>query len=73
MSVTHARQAIAGYQDALTELVRAEEPFGEIADAIDEIADLTRDEKAALRRFAFSLHVGASQQRQTRPHLVALH
>jgi hypothetical protein len=72
MSATHARPAVATYRDAVTELVRAEEPFGDIAEAIDEIADLTRDEKAALRRYAFSLHVGASQQRQARPHLVVL-
>jgi hypothetical protein len=72
MSVTHARPAVVSYQDAITELVRAEEPFGGIADAIDELADLTSDERAALRRFAFSLHVGASQQRHVRPHLVVL-
>jgi hypothetical protein len=72
MSATHARPAVASHRDAVTALVKAEEPFGEIADAIDEIADLTRDEKAALRRFAFSLHAGASQQRHARPHLVAL-
>jgi hypothetical protein len=72
MSATQARPAVASYRDAVTELVRAEEPFGDIAVAIDEVADLTRDEKAALRRFAFSLHVASSQQRHQRPHLVAL-
>jgi hypothetical protein len=72
MSATHARPAVATYRDAVTELVRAEQPFGDIAEAIDEIVDLTRDEKATLRRYAFSLHVGARQARQARPHLVVL-
>ena len=72
MSATHARPATASYRDAVTELVKAGEPFGDVADAIDEIADLTKDEKAALRRYAFSLHVGDSGQRPVRPHLVAL-
>lgn len=72
MSATHARPAMASYRDAVTGLVRAEEPFGVIAEAIDEIVDLTREEKAELRRYAFSLHVGANTERHARPHLVAL-
>jgi hypothetical protein len=63
MSATDARPAIASYRDAVTELVQADKPFGDVVDAIDALADLTRTQKAALRRFAFSLHVRAISTR----------
>jgi hypothetical protein len=73
MSATQARPAMASYRDALTELIQAGEPFGDVVEAVDAIADLTRTEKATLRRYAFSLHAGAGKRRAQRPHLVALH
>jgi hypothetical protein len=72
MSATQAGRPFAGYEGAVVALVRAGAPFGEIADGIDEIADLTRDAKAVLRRFAFSLQIGAIQARHTHPHLVVV-
>jgi hypothetical protein len=63
---------LASYRDAVTELVAAGEPFGDIEDAIDEVADLTTDEKAALWLLAFSLRDQAQQQRDARDHLASL-
>ena len=54
MSETYARPAFVSYRDAVTELVEAGEPFGEVEEAIDGVADLDEDEKAALWLLAFS-------------------
>jgi hypothetical protein len=54
LSETYARPAMASYRDAVTELLEAGEPFGEVEEAIDEVADLSEDEKAALWLLAFS-------------------
>jgi hypothetical protein len=63
---------MASYRDAVTELFKAGEPFGDIEVAIDEVADLSKDEKAALWLFAFSLRDQSDQQRVPRGHLVGL-
>ena len=55
MSGTQHRPPLASYRDAVTELIGAGEPFGDVEDAIDEVAELTQDQKAALWLFAFSL------------------
>jgi hypothetical protein len=55
MSGTHASPPLAGYRDTVRELMQAGQSFGEIEDIIDELADLTTDQKAALWLFAFSL------------------
>ena len=52
--------------------MRGGERFGAVEDAIDDVADLTQDEKAALWLYAFSLRAGAEQQRDARAHLAAL-
>jgi hypothetical protein len=70
---THSAPALVSYRDAVTELVKAGESFGDIEDAIDEVADLTMEEKAALWLFAFSLRDREEQQRKARAHLAALH
>ena len=44
-------------------------PFGAVEDAIDDVADLTTDQKAALWLFAFSLRAPSEQQRDARAHL----
>ena len=72
MGGTQQRPALASYRDAVTELFKAGEPFGDIEVAIDEVADLSMDEKAALWLFAFSLRDQAEQQRDARAHLAAL-
>jgi hypothetical protein len=64
--------ALMSYRDAVTELVRAGEPFGDIEEAIDEVDDLSRDQKASLWLFAFSLRERAEEQFAPRPHLVAV-
>jgi hypothetical protein len=72
MGGAHAKPALASYRDAVTELFKAGEPFGEIEIAIDEVADLSMDEKAALWLFAFSLRDQSEQRRESRAHLAAL-
>ena len=69
---THSSSGLAGYRDAIIELVRAGETFGDVEEAIDGADDLTTDEKAALWLFAFSLRDQAEQQRDARAHLAML-
>ena len=63
------QQSLAGYRDAVTERITAGEPFGDVEDTIDEAANLTIDQKAALWLFAFSLRAPSEQQRDARAHL----
>ena len=70
MSGTHPR--LASCRDAVTQLIKAGEPFGEVEDAIDQVADLTQDQKAALWLVAFSLRDPAEQQSDARAHLAAV-
>jgi hypothetical protein len=72
MSGTHRERALATYRDAVAERMRGGEPFGALEDAIDEVADLTLDEKAALWLYAFSLRTPGEQQRDARAHLASL-
>jgi hypothetical protein len=73
MRGTHASRApLTSYRDAVTELLGSGETFGDVEDAIDEVAELTPDEKAALWLFAFSLRDPADQQLEARAHIAAL-
>ena len=63
MSATHQGPAFASHRGSVTELIEAGEPFGQIEEAIDEAADLTIDEKAALWLLAFSRCDRADQYR----------
>jgi len=73
MSGTRAgRTPLSNYRDAVTELFDAGEQFGDVEDAIDEVAELTQDEKAALWLFAFSLRDPAEQQLDARAYITAL-
>ena len=63
---------MASYRDPVAELFKAGEPFGDIEVAIDEVAELSMDEKAALWLFAFSLRDQPDQKRGARAHLVGL-
>lgn len=67
MRGTQQARDLDDYRDEVTELVGGGEAFGEIEDAIDDLAGLSLDEKAALWLFAFSL----DQQREARA--AALH
>jgi hypothetical protein len=69
MRGTQQRQGVAGYRDAVADLITTGEPFGDVENAIDEVADLTSDQKAALWLFAFSLRAPSEQQRDARAHL----
>jgi hypothetical protein len=71
MSAAQQGPPLASYRDAVTELMDTGESFGDIEDAIDEIVDLTLDQKAALWLFAFSLRDQEVQQLEARAHLAA--
>ena len=73
MRGTHRVRALATFRDAVAERLRGGEPFGAVEDAIDEIADLTQEEKAALWLYAFSLRSPLEQQLDARAHLAALY
>ena len=67
-----SRAPLSRYRDAVTKLIDAGEQFGDVENAIDEVAELTQDEKAALWLFAFSLRDPAEQQLDARAHIAAL-
>ena len=72
MRGTQRARALATYRDAFADRVTGGEPFGRVEDDIDEAADLTLDEKAALWLYAFSLRPPFEQQLDARTHLAAL-
>ena len=72
MSGTRARPVLASYRDRVAELIRGGEPFGDVEHAIDEVADLSIDQKAALWLFAFSLRDPDEQQLDARAHLASV-
>ena len=72
MRGTYRVRALATFRDAVAERVRGGEPFGAVEDAIDEIVDLTQDQKAALWLYAFSLRSPLEQQLDARAHLASL-
>jgi hypothetical protein len=72
MGGTRVRPTLASYRDTVAELIRGGEPFGDVEDAIDEVADLTTDQKAALWLFAFSLRDPLEQQLDARAHLASV-
>ncbi len=72
MSGTYPLRPLASYRDAVGELMRGGEPFGDVEDAIDDVVGLTQDQKAALWLFAFSLRDPTEQQLDARAHLSAV-
>ncbi len=64
--MSESRQALASYREAVSELINAGEPFGDVEDAIDEVPELTIDQKAALWLFAFSLRDPAGKELDAR-------
>jgi hypothetical protein len=72
MRASQQESILASYRDAVEELMEAGEHFGDVEDAIDEVAWLTLDQKAALWLFAFSLRDPSEQQREARAHLAAV-
>jgi hypothetical protein len=72
MRGTHLKSALTSYRDAVAERIKRGAPFGDVEDAIDDAADLTMEEKAALWLFAFSLRDPAEQRLDARAHLASL-
>jgi hypothetical protein len=63
---------LAIYRDTVAGFISEGQPFGDVEDAIDELADLTMDQKAALWLFAFSLRDRSEQQRDARATLASV-
>jgi hypothetical protein len=63
---------VASYGRAVTERIRAGEPFGDVEDAIDRSTDLTMDQQSALWLLAFSLRDHGEQLRDAWAHLAAV-
>jgi hypothetical protein len=66
------RSALACHRDTVATLMRGGESFGDIEVAIDDVADLTTDQKAALWLFAFSLRDPYEQRLDARAHLASV-
>jgi hypothetical protein len=73
MRWTQRVRALTTYRDAVARRIRGGEPFGTVEDDIDDVADFTQDEKAALWLYAFSLRPPADQQVDARAHLASLY
>jgi hypothetical protein len=71
MSATH-KPSLVRYRDAVAELMKTGETFGDVEEAIDAVAELTLDQRAALWLFAFSLRDPEEQQLDARAHLAAV-
>ena len=63
---------LTAYRDRVGDWIGRGQPFGDVEDAIDEAADLTTDQKAALWLFAFSLRDPAVQQLDAQAHLASV-
>jgi hypothetical protein len=72
MSGTYPAAALARYEGEVTELMEAGEPFGAVEEAIDQLANLTENAKAALWLLAFSLQRPGEQVRAARGHLASV-
>jgi hypothetical protein len=72
MSETYAVPALVSYEREVAALMQAGEPFGVVEDAIEEVADLTENAKAALWLLAFSLREPGEQVRAARAHIASV-
>ena len=72
MGVTQHETALARYRDEVTELIERGTTLGDIEDVIDEFADVTTDQKAALWLFAFTLRDRGHKHRDSGAHLLAV-
>ncbi len=66
--MTGARRdaVLAGHRDAVAVPIGTGEPFGDVEDWIDELAELSADQKAALWLFAFALRDPAPEELHAR-------
>ena len=72
MSETYAEPVLASYEREVAELMEAGEAFGGVEDAIEQVADLTENAKAALWLLAFSLREPGEQVRAARAHIASV-
>ena len=73
MGPTHQESILASHRDTVTERIGAGQAFGDIEDAIEDLADLTSDQKAALWLFALTLQERGKQQRDAGARLLAVY
>jgi hypothetical protein len=72
VEATYAEPALDRYRDSVMVLIEAGESFGAVEDAIDEIALLSEDAKAALWLLAFSFQKPDGPVRTARTRLVSV-
>ena len=72
MRGTHGNSALRRHENAVSDLIEEGEPFGDVEDAIDGLAGVTLDQKAALWLLAFSLRDPVEQRLDARAHLQAV-
>jgi hypothetical protein len=72
MRGTHRISPLPMYRDTVAERIGRGEQFGAVEDTINEAADLSEDQKAALWLFAFSLRDRSQQLLDARAHLAAV-
>jgi hypothetical protein len=72
MSGTTQRPMLASYVDSVSERIKAGESFGAVEDSIDQLPDVTMDQKAALWLFAFSLLDRSEQELDARLYLASV-
>jgi hypothetical protein len=63
---------LAVHRDTVAASIREGQPFGDVEDAIDDLTDVSMDQKAALWLFGFSLRDPAVQQLDAQAHLAAV-
>lgn len=72
MRGTHGNSALHRHRDTVADLMEGGEPFGDVEDAIDALAGVTLEQKAALWLFAFSLRDPVEQRLDARAHLYSV-
>jgi hypothetical protein len=73
MSAIHQMSPLARHRDAVAERIERGESFGSVEADIDDVTDLSQDQKAALWLFAFSLRDPFEQRLDARAHLASVH
>jgi hypothetical protein len=72
MRGTQQSSPLAIHREAVTRWIERGASFGAVEDAIEDVGDLSQDQKAALWLFAFSLRDPHEQRLDARAHLAAV-
>jgi hypothetical protein len=72
MGGTQQASRLTIHREAVVRWIERGASFGAVEDAIEDVVDLTQDQKAALWLFAFSLRDPLEQRLDARAHLAAV-